>query len=548
MKKFALVFLLCGYFHSFAQVAYEPLFSDVCSFLSRLSQRGVIVFDDNIKPLPRTYIAEKLLEAAGKHSQLTALEKDEINFYRKDFFYEEIMNSGLPLNEKHLSYLSKDIAGRYRLFSYGDNLLKLNVSPVLGYETGVNQSKRVSHLWNGISFYGYLSDAIGFSFNFRDNNESGETIDKFKSFTPVTGVNARTDANIYNYSPNKAEYSEVRTMITARWDWGSISAGKDFLDWGYGESGKIVLSQKAPSFPFVRLDLNPVHWLQFNYFHGWLTSDVVDSGSIYKTRVDSDRFLFREKFIASHTVTVTPVKGLSIALGESMIYSDRLEISYLFPLMFFRLADHYLSRHFNAAGSNAQFFASISSKNHLKNTHLYGSLIIDEITISGIFDKVKQRNQIGFSIGGSVTELPVDNLTLTVEYTKLYPFLYDHFNQTQSYTNSSYNMGHWIGNNADQIYASAAYRILRGLNIHFSAQYIRKGSRGTAFEQQFVQPQPPFLFGDRTYYSFAAAEAKYEITHEMFVRSRYRYMKTTSDADGTDSGLHEFRLAFYYGL
>jgi hypothetical protein len=275
---------------------------------------------------------------------------------------------------------------------------------------------------------------------------------------------------------------------------------------------------------------------------------VIDSSSIYTTRVGSERFLFREKFIASHTLTLTPLTGLDVSIGESIVYSDRLEVSYLMPFMFFRLADHYLSRHYNQVGSNAQIFGSVSSKNHLKNTHLYSSLIIDEIAISTLLDKGKERYQLAFSVGGSITDLPIENLILTVEFAKLYPFVYDHFNQTQSYTNASYTLGHWIGNNGDQAYVSAAYRILRGLNVHLSAQYIRKGERGTPEVQQFSPIQPPFLFGDRTSYTIIGAEAKYEITHELFVRSRYRYMQTTSDIERMDSNSQEFRLAFYYGL
>ena len=78
--------------------------------------------------------------------------------------------------------------------------------------------------------------------------------------------------------------------------------------------------------------------------------------------------------------------------------------------MFFRLADHQLSNQVNAAGGNAQFFFAASSKGHIKNTHLYGTLFIDELTLSGLFDSYKQRNQLGFTLGGSVTDLPIDNL------------------------------------------------------------------------------------------------------------------------------------------
>lgn len=98
-----------------------------------------------------------------------------------------------------------------------------------------------------------------------------------------------------------------------------------------------------------------------------------------------------------------------------------------------------------------------------KNTHLYGTLFIDEITISGLFDSYKQRNQLGFTFGGSVTDLPIENLTATIEYTKIYPFVYRHYIQTKDYQSAGYSLGHWMGHNADLVYGALNYRIMLGL-------------------------------------------------------------------------------------
>ena len=70
---------------AFAQVVYEPLHRDVYKFLSRLSQKSVIVFDDQVRPVSRKYIALKLIEASEKSNQLTSLEKEELEFYSKRF-------------------------------------------------------------------------------------------------------------------------------------------------------------------------------------------------------------------------------------------------------------------------------------------------------------------------------------------------------------------------------------------------------------------------------------------------------------------------------
>lgn len=544
-----LIFIFIFTSEIFSQVVYEPLYKDVYGFLRRLSTKGVIEYNDEFRPLTRKYLAEKLLEAEKNQERLTSVDKDDLEFYKKDF-YHEFWFINNEKNKKNLDFFSEDPAGRWRVFSYGDENFKFNLSPILGYEIGSIDNSKATHLWNGIYTYGYITDAVGFSFDFRDNSELGSTIDKTKSFSPVTGVNARSSSNIADYDENKIEYSEAKGIIATDWDWGSIAVGKEFMEWGFAENGLIVLSQKAPSFPFIRLDINPVDWFGFNYFHGWLASDVIDSSSFYYTRTGSIKFSFREKYIASHSLFIRPTKGLKISIGESIVYSDKLELLYLIPVTFFRLADHYLSRQNNQAGSNSQFFAAISSRDHVKNTHLYGSFFIDELTINGLFDPEKERNQIGFTIGASVIDLPLDNLTLTLEYSKIYPFVYDHFIQTQTYESASYILGHWMGNNNDQVYGAIKYRFLRGLEASVWARYIRKGENGN-IDDQYTQPQPPFLFGLRTNYTYFGTLIKYEVIHELFVRLRFQYMRTSQqqeDLSFINNDVSEFHFAIYYGM
>jgi len=533
----------------FAQVVYEPLYKDVYDYLRRLSTKGIIEYNDEFRPLSRKYLAEKLLEAEKHPELLTNVQMADLKFYKQDY-YHEIWFIKNEKNEKYVDFFSSDPAGRWRVFSYGDENFKMNLSPILGYEIGSIDNAKATHLWNGIYTYGYITNALGVSFDFRDNTEEGTTIDKYKRFTPVTGVNARSSSNIVGYSKNKIEYSEAKGIIATDWNWGSFAIGKEFMEWGYAENGLIVLSQKAPSFPFIRLDINPIDWLGFNYFHGWLSSDVVDSSSFYYIQTGSQSFSFRKKFIASHTLFIRPTKGLKLSIGESIIYSDELEFIYLIPVMFFRLADHYLSRQNNRAGSNSQIFFSVSSRDHIPNTHLYGTFFIDELTINGLFDPEKERNQVGLTMGASVVDLPIDNLTLTAEYSKLYPFVYDHANQTQTFENLSYVMGHWMRNNADQIYGSIRYRFLRGLETSVWARYIRKGEAGD-IKDQSEQPQPPFLFGLRTNFTYLGAMVKYEFIQELFVRIRYQYMKTSQqqeDFSFIDKSVDEFHFAIYYGM
>ncbi len=520
-----------------AQFVNKPLYKNVYDFLRRLSNKGIIEFDDLILPLSRKYIACKLKEVSGKYENLTNLEKEELEFYKSAYEPE----FGKPVNET--LFFTNDSFSRFRFFKYSDSLININLDPILGLSTTFRNGELNLHRWNGIRFYGYLGSFLGFGFSFRDNGESGKTIDRKKKFSPETGI------IINNQSENSIEYSEVNVDLGFNWKWGSFSLGKDFIKWGYGKSGKLVLSDKAPSFPFIRLDLKLTRWLSFNYIHAKLSSDIIDSAKTYSTGL-YERRITREKYFVSHTVSVKPVKGLTVSVGESIIYSDRFEPVYLIPIMFFKATDHYLSRYDITQGDNAQFFVNLSSRNQIKNTHLWATLFIDEISFEKLFNARESKNQIGFTLGSEFIDIPVENFSISFEYTRIQPFVYNNFIQTQTYTNHSYLLGHWIGGNADIIFISMNYRILRGLTISGWSYFIRKGSEGT-LKQQYSVPQPEFLFGLKKYRFQFGMKLKYEILHDLFVESAYTHDWNKEEIEQDNFAINHFdnfSFSLYYGL
>ncbi len=539
MKKVFLLIIISSVI-SFSQTVFESSTSDVYDFLYRQAAKGTIKMNDVILPLSRISIKEMLTQVSEKDTLLSELDKEELKYHLTDFALENEIQTGDDSSK--IVFFGNDESETERFFSYSSELLKVNFSPILGFKYGKKNDDTYRHRWNGVNLYGYLNNNIGFSFYFRDNQEKGEKIALSKLFSPEKG------ANIYKKDINVIEYSEVRTSINYNWNWGTVSIGKDNLTWGYGKSGQLVLSDKAPSYPYIRLDLDLADWLKFNYFHAFLSSDVIDSNEVYASRREGrDRIIYRSKYLASHTLTVTPLEGLDISLGESIIYSDRLEISYFMPLMFFRLADHYLSRTNNNAGDNSQFFLGVSSRNHIKNTHLYGTLFIDEITFSHLFDVKKQRNQLGFTLGGMITSLPVDNLDITLEYTKIYPFVYRHYIATQTYENASSSLGHWMGHNSDLIYASLTYRPVTGMKAKLWFQKTRKGEDGLV-DWQYQQPQPPFLFGERTTDTFTGMNINYRIFRNLYAEADLCLRKTETSVNSAKKDLTDFYFSLYYGL
>lgn len=534
LKTTLILFILFANFRGYSQVVYEPEYQSVYAYLSRVAQRGIIEYDDIVKPISRNYILQKLEELINVSSILTPLERNELVFYLKEYKLERMLVDGNCITSEKTYILKQSENDRLRFLAFQNKNFTINAQPIAGYSVESNGQDLTTHYWNGAKLYGYVGKNIGFSFDFRDNSETGNSIDKIKGFSPQTGIIA------VGVNKNSINYSDHQAIISYAWKWGSFSAGKNAFSWGYGEGGKIVLSNKAPSFPLIRMDIQPTKWLKLNYAHCWLNSGLIDSTKIFYTGIGTPpQISFRQKFLVTHSLIIVPTKGISLALGESVIYNDEVKFVYLVPILFYRAIDHYLGG-ITATNSisNSQFFLQFSSRNHLiKNTHFYFSWFIDEFSFKGTLlpgDRV--RNQTAYTAGLSVTNFPFKNVSFLTEYTKVRPFAYTNYVPAQTYQSNDYNLGHWIGSNADQWYNKLTYRIKRGLEFNAQVQFVRKGREGTGLEQQ-NENGTPFLDGGilkkLTEHSY---NVRYEIIHNLFLTTEMKFsnLETVSALNNQD--------------
>lgn len=528
-----------------AQVAWENHTKEVYPYLSRMAQKGIIRFDDNIRPLSRKYIAGCLDSLTTKTALLTVTEQKELAFYSQEYGNEL---SPVPETAAALTlFFKKDSYKRWRSFAATHKNVLLAADPVFTAATFQGSGKSVTQTSSGLHFWGYAGKHWGFDFFYNDVTESGKGFDSTRQNTPLTGF-IRKDSGVYN----SLNYTQFRGSISYSWNNGSLSFGQDHLLWGYGENGRVVLSDKAPAFPFIRLDYQPFPWLKFNYTHAWLNSRILDTPRSYPTGYpnvyDGRRDFYIPKYMATHSMQISPIKGLDIALGESIIYSDRLEAGYLFPLMFFKVYDNIANNSNIRAGSNGQLFVQASSRNHLPKTHFYGSLFIDEIRIATIFDRDKSRNQVGGTLGGSITDVVIPYLTLGLEYTRVYPFVYQNLIPAQNYTSYNYYLGDWMGNNFDRLIYTVRYTPLPRLKCLLRYQSIRKGGMGSIESQYFQQPQPGFLFNYQKKQEELFTQFSYEWLNNLTLNAFYSAVSEENKLTFQKKNINTYSIGFTYGL
>jgi hypothetical protein len=462
MKK--IILLLCLFpALLYSQVVYEHLSREsIYNFLDELANAKIIEINSAIKPYSRIFIAEKLKQASLHQDQLSKRQQKELEFYLKDYRLElEYTTKGMkPLNlfpkNDHVATALNPPG-----FHYRDSVFGLSVRPVWGIDYYTNENGSAYHRWGGLEAFAYITEHVGGYTSLRDNYES-------MAFTQPDYFNQRQGAPLKASPDGGVEYSEARGGLMVSWKWGAFGIIKDHTEWGNNYNGSNILSGRTPSFAQIKMQLTPVRWFEFNYIHGWLVSEVVDSNNSYW---DGDRYraVFYPKYIAANMFTFRPVKNLAISIGNSIVYSDmNVHLAYLIPFLFYKSVDHTLNATNNAGytGQNSQLFFDISSRN-IKNLHLFLTLFVDDFSISRITDP-DVNNFFSWKGGFRLSNWPVRNLILTGEYTYTLPMTFKHNIATTTFESNHYNLGHYLRDNSQDIFVSLICKPVRGLAIDLS--------------------------------------------------------------------------------
>lgn len=514
-----------------AQAVYTPADDNVYDFLERISLKKIIQYHNEVKPLSRKEISEYLKSIAIGEQFLNNVEKTELKFYQQEYANE----MGLTEGE------------RWFLYKYSDTLFSFRLSPIAGY--GINSLYKASghERWWGARLYSSYSDWFGASLYMRDNGEFGDNTDPDKTFSAQQG-------NFVKKTKNGFEYTTVEGSISFNWKWGSISLKKEDINWGHGNYGQLILSSKPPSFPHLELRLKPTEWFRFYYIHGWLNSMILDSAAFYYTHFNSIqpalREKYHEKYIAANLFSFTPLDWLDISLGNSVVYSDGLRPEFFIPFMFFKFLDHNTGRG-NVGDANGQMYFDFAVK-YPETYFFYSTIFIDVTEIRNVFKKDFRNTWFGITLGGKKVNCIVDNLDLSLEYTRISPWTYEHRDQVTDYKHVNYTLGDWIGQNADQLHFELNYQFIRGLKIKSYFDAVRKGGLEDIYFAYNQKKNIPFLSGPLRKDKIFGLEVSYEYIHDLFGKLYFEYSDISDDDPARTPSFmlgknQSIGLTIYYG-
>ena len=455
-------------------------------FLDELLADGVLVHQTAVRPYSRKQVATMLLEAQDADSLLNIRQKRDLAFYLNEYALErDTMVSNYVQYTDHSTY-NVSLADPQFSYRSKDNMFKMRLRPILGGNLIMSKKGVIFHRWYGAELQMDIAKHLSIWGSLRDNSWSGDWLSKTyfptdndrrlgarihygasqmqPALMPIAGVQ-------YKEANHGGDFSDSKGGISLYTWWGSISVQRENIRWGDAYHASNILSGRAPAAPMISLQLTPCKWFQFDYFHAWLVSNVVDSTYYYVEETTNGtvrNYRPMNKFMAANMFTFTPIKQLSISFGNSIIYAERsIQAAYFIPIAFYKSLDHLLTKGVRTQNQNSQAFASLSVR-PVEHLHLYGSMFVDEIKFSRCKPSNKENNPLSYLVGFNWSGWPVKGLSLKAEFVRSYIASYIHSIEVLDYTTNSFDMGHYLGDNAQSIYAELAYRPIRGMLIKAS--------------------------------------------------------------------------------
>ncbi len=426
-----------------AQVTYHHITDDgLYTFMEELADEDIIELNDIVKPYSRKMIGEKL-QAAVESGELQLRQRKEAQKYLKEFGFD--IGQEFKADQDIMDKEKATLSWLPPVYTFADSIGRVAVRPVYGIRFISNENNSFYHSYGGAEMWGQLGEHWGIYASLRDNYQQKEVLARPSYFTRERGGAYKINVQ----GREGGDFSEMRGGVTYSGEWGHVGLVKDHVEWGMNYNGSNIFSGRSPSFAMIKLQLKPFHWMQFDYYHGWLVSMVTDSLRSYYTANGDFRERYREKYIAANMYSFKPFNDFRLAVGNSIVYSDiDFQPAYLIPFFFFKSIDHTINR--GIENQNSQMFLNVSSRN-FDHLHLFTSIFYDEFSITRVNDE-ERHNFYSIKGGLGLSNWPVRNAGLQVEYTRTSPLTYKHRVPSTTFATNKYNLGHYLKDNSEDYY------------------------------------------------------------------------------------------------
>lgn len=455
--------------HSSVRLKHKliPLSNQVYQVLDYYETKGELGFLPMAKPYTKIFIVG-LLENLAENDRLTDKEKKIINRYLADFYFdtngltvykqasknsfalagfsaETSVRTGAgddgtwSMNLIAEPYLSGDL-GEHLTFTAAMGLAVERLAPDLFYQSYTRNGKvNLPHQSLGYAYHPYQFNFETMWAHVLASAESGEG-------PPVK--DELTAGMIYHTELNGSWFDGALQM----------SINNQRRSWGHDEHN-LMLSATARRFPGIEFKIQPASWIRYSNLTGSLFS-YANQSSGYRQNIYGYDLGQVQKNFTLHTLEFIPNKWLQITAAGGNIWSKRLELAYLVPFVLPHFTQIDVGDH-----DNLSLYFDVATQIPRIGKTWFG-FYVDEFSFTTSGELLKMpRNRYAWQLGWKTSLLSeiIPGTTSTMKYTRLTPFVYTHYPETDfntfgsdraldmTYTHDEFNLGFYLPPNSGEL-------------------------------------------------------------------------------------------------
>ncbi|GAB3798740.1 hypothetical protein GCM10028819_20540 [Spirosoma humi] len=561
------LYLFCSLLLSFsvrAQSPFVPLNADYYHVIDRLEIRQnkwAEGFHSSVKPYNRQSIIQ-LTDSVAAHPDRDFSDTDYFNFdylrndswewvapydsLKPDPFTRHLKPETAPGDSKKpfLTHFYRKKADFYNLQTPD---VDLHVNPVLYFGFGAeNISGSTTTLstgsqaqfvnTRGLEIRGTIGRKLGFYTFFADNQaiypeyiqQYGLTYGQDRNGSGTAQPTAPGEGFVKPYRTTGADFLTARGYITFNTlKVINVQFGHDRNFFGNGFRS-LFLSDNSPAYLFLKLSTKLGRRIQY-------TNLFTSLQNTQAPRPQDDK-LIPPKFAAMHHLSINLNDHMNLGVFEAEVFSrDRLDLSYLNPIILYRYVESSL-------GSSDNAFIGIDFKANFQSHFLvYTQFMLDEFRLKPLLaGKGDWTNKFAFQLGAKyIDAFSVPNLDLQTEFNLARPYTYSHeasptvtAGQT-NYAHYSQPLAHPLGGNfmeglgivryqrkrlsANGIFGLMMYGTDPDPSINYGGNILKDYTFRFRDEGNFIGQ------GRKTVVTYADVRASYMIRHNVFLEGRYLY-------------------------
>ena len=454
----------------FGQSSYIPNGLKDYDLINRLEIKtgNTNLMYSTIKPFNRrlyTHEVEKIdsmaSEVSGNAYNLTAMDK-----YNMQRFLMSNSEWSKPkdiyLNKK--PFLTQFFKTPANFYEVNEKDFSLVVNPVIQYQQMFesSNSQRLFYNSRGLSVRGVIGKKVGFDVYVTDNQER----DPIYVQNYITAFKTAPGVRFYKNFKDKGgiDYFDARGSISfnaSKYIDIQLGYDRNFIGDGYRS---LLLSDFSPNALFLKF--NTRIW-KFNYEN--LFMELVPR----LEKPLGGNSVIPRKYFRMNYLSFNATKWLNVGIFDAVMFGrkDHFDFQYLIPVLFLRPAESDIG-----SGDNAIVGLNVKA-NIKKKVQVYAQLILDEFHVKEILKSTGfWANKSGYQIGVKYPDaFGIANLDIQLEYNRLRPFTYSHFDSVSDYSHENQALAHPLGAGLQENIAIMKYQPFKHLYLTAKAIYFTQG-------------------------------------------------------------------------